>query len=77
MPIFKVTGTIKVEVATLVEAADWEEAEKLVADRETTICIHGSEFTDGLDPESDQFVLVDGCTLNFPEDLDAEEWDEQ
>lgn len=75
MKTYRVTGKVLVEVATLVMANSEEEAENLVRERETDICIHGSEFTDGLSIESDEFVLVDGQPFNYPDDLEAEEYE--
>lgn len=76
MKTYKVTGTVQVEVVTLVEADNEEEAEQIAQDRETSICIHGSEFSDGLSIENDEFVLVDGQPYGYPVDLYAEECDD-
>jgi len=70
MSKFKVTGIASVEVVTEVEADNWKEAEKIAADRELDICIHGSEFADGLNPI--EFTLTDGTYYSIT-NLDAEE----
>ena len=75
MKTYKVTGYVQLEVVTLVEADSEEEAEKLSCDRETDICIHGSEFADGLSVENEDFVLVDGCAENYPTNLYVEEYE--
>ena len=76
MKKYRVTREIKIEVVTLVEAELEEEAEKIAMDRETSICIHGSEFSDGLSIDNEDFVLVDGMPYSFPNILDAEEYEE-
>lgn len=76
MKTYKVTGTVKLEVVTLVEAESEKEAGKIAQDRETDICIHGSEFCDGLSVESEDFVPVDCQPYGYPEDLSVEEYDE-
>ena len=54
----RVTATAQVEVVTMVEAEDWQEAEQIAQDREVDICIHGSEFTGN--ESNEEFILVDG-----------------
>ena len=71
--IYRVTGYVEIEVVTLIEAESEEEAEKLVYDRDVSICIHGSEFTDGLSIENEDFVLVDGSIESLPKNIQAEE----
>lgn len=69
---YKVTGYVTLEVSTLVEADSEEEAEKIAQDRDTDICIHGSEFAVGLDES--EFTLVDGMPENLVDINAVEEY---
>jgi hypothetical protein len=43
LKLFKVTGYTRIEVKTFVKAKNEADALKKVADREVSICIHGTE----------------------------------
>ena len=75
MKKYKVTGTVTVKVVTLVEANSEEEAEEIAMDRETSMCIHGSEFADGLSIDNEDFVLVDGMPYSYPQNIYVEEYE--
>lgn len=61
MKKYRVTATASVQVVTIVEAENEEQAIQEAADRETDICIHGSEFAEGEASNTD-FVPVDAST---------------
>lgn len=73
--IFKVVSSVKLEIATLVEASNEKEAENIALDRlangDITVCIHGSEMTDGLSEEG--FVLTDGDVSEYGEIVSVDE----
>ena len=66
MPQFKVTGYVRIEVKTIVEADNEDEANKIASDREVSICIHGTEDSDA----HDDWVYVDAPDLVTPDDIE-------
>lgn len=66
---FKVTGYARVEFKTLVKAEDEEEAMQEVADRDISICIHGTEDSEALD-DWVYTDLVDMVVPNLAEEAD-------
>ena len=77
--IFKVVSSVKLEIATLVKASSEKEAESIAADRLAnggiTVCIHGSETTDGLNQE--EFVLTDGDVSDYGKIVSIDETDDK
>lgn len=61
MKRFRVTATATVEVVTFVEAPSYKQAEKIAADRDVDLCIHGSEIIG--EQNEEEFVLVDGSCM--------------
>ena len=66
MKTYRVEATVTVEVVTMVQAESEQEAERIAADKEVGLCIHGSEFADGFECISgEDFVLKDGSWDNL------------
>ena len=69
MPKYKIISSVTLEIVTIVKAKNEKQAESIALDRlangEITVCIHGSEMTDGLNES--EFTLTDGDCSNYGE----------
>lgn len=78
MKTYRVEATVIVNVVTMVEAESEDEAQAIADGRDVSLCIHGSEFSDG-DVPDDEFVLIDGgwdcLDLGDIEEVEIEEED--
>lgn len=76
MKRFKIIGYNKIEVKTIVDAENEEEAMQIVNDREVSICVHGTDDSDA----TEYWVYVDAPDLNYEgcdiEELEIEEDEE-
>ena len=70
---YLVTGYSKIEFETLVEASSEEKALEIAADRDISICVHGTSMSDG-EPSSEDWTYKDAPDLVEP-DLAEEERD--
>lgn len=78
--IYKVKAYVKMEIVKLFEAKNEKEAESLandsLANGDINVCIHGSETTDGLSVDSEDFCLTDGDCSIYEAPFEIDEYEE-
>jgi hypothetical protein len=59
MKKYRIVAYAEIEVVTLIEANNEEEAKRFALDRDIVICVHGSELQNGY-PDEEEFTITDG-----------------